>query len=176
MFSFAALARFAWDKSFTQRRPRAKKSGEMEIRKAHKGDIDALIGFNEAMALETEGKALYTGTLRKGVEAVFEDPQKGFYLVAEDAGRVIGGLMVTFEWSDWRNGWFWWIQSVYVIPEFRGNRVYSQLYEFAKREAGSAGNVCGFRLYVEKENTHAQRVYEKLGMVKTYYLMYEEKI
>ena len=88
----------------------------MEIRKAHKDDINALIGFNEAMALETEGKALYTITLRKGVEAVFDDPQKGFYLVAEDNARVVGGLMITFEWSDWRNAWFWWIQSVYVVP------------------------------------------------------------
>jgi GNAT superfamily N-acetyltransferase len=148
----------------------------MEIRKALKEDIDALIGFNEAMALETEGKKLFTGTLRKGVEAVFDDPQKGFYLVAEDNGRVIGGLMVTYEWSDWRNAWFWWIQSVYVNPELRGKRVYSQLYDFVKREAAAAGNVCGFRLYVEKENEHAQRVYEKVGMAETYYLMFEEKL
>jgi len=148
----------------------------MQIRKAQPKDIDSLIGFNEAMALETEGKKLLTATLRKGVEAVFDDPQKGFYLVAEDAGRAIGGLMVTFEWSDWRNGWFWWIQSVYVDPEYRGQKIYSQLYEFVKREAASAGNVCGFRLYVEKENVHAQKVYEKVGMEETYYLMYEEKV
>jgi len=148
----------------------------MQIRKAQPKDIDALIGFNEAMALETEGKKLFTATLRKGVEAVFDDPQKGFYLVAEDAGRAIGGLMVTFEWSDWRNGWFWWIQSVYVDAEYRGQKIYSQLYEFVKREAASAGNVCGFRLYVEKENVHAQKVYEKVGMEETYYLMYEEKV
>ena len=148
----------------------------MQIRKAQPKDIDSLIGFNEAMALETEGKKLLTATLRKGVEAVFDDPQKGFYLVAEDAGRAIGGLMVTFEWSDWRNGWFWWIQSVYVDAEYRGQKIYSQLYEFVKREAASAGNVCGFRLYVEKENVHAQKVYEKVGMEETYYLMYEEKV
>ena len=148
----------------------------MQIRKARKDDIDALIAFNEAMAFETEGKKLFTGTLRKGVEAVFDDPQKGFYVVAEDAGRVVGGLMVTNEWSDWRNAWFWWIQSVYVNPEYRGKRLYSQLYDFVKREAASADNVCGFRLYVEKENAHAQRVYEKVGMAETYYLMYEEKV
>jgi GNAT superfamily N-acetyltransferase len=148
----------------------------MEIRKARKDDIDALIGFNEAMAFETERKRLFTGTLRKGVEAVFDDPQKGFYLVAEDAGRTIGGLMVTFEWSDWRNGWFWWIQSVYIDPEYRGQKIYSQLYEFVKREAAAAGNICGFRLYVEKENAHAQTVYVKVGMEETYYLMYEEKL
>jgi len=148
----------------------------MEIRKARKEDIDLLIGFNEAMAFETEGKKLFTGTLRKGVEAVFDDPQKGFYLVAEEAGRAVGGLMVTYEWSDWRNAWFWWIQSVYVNPDYRGKRIYSQLYDFVKRDAAAAGNVCGFRLYVEKENVHAQRVYEKVGMEETYYLMYEEKL
>ena len=147
----------------------------MQIRKAIKEDIEALIGFNEAMALETEDKRLPTATLRKGVEAVFDDPQKGFYLVAEDEGRVIGGLMVTYEWSDWRNAWFWWIQSVYLNSDYRGKRIYSQLYDFVKKEAASAGNVCGFRLYVEKENAHAQRVYEKVGMEETYYLMYEEK-
>lgn len=148
----------------------------MKIRKAEKHDINSLIGFNEAMAFETEGKKLFTGTLKKGVEAVFDDPQKGFYVVAEDNGRAIGGLMVTFEWSDWRNAWFWWIQSVYVDPEYRGKRIYSQLYDFVKAEARAAGGVCGFRLYVEKENTHAQRVYEKVGMEETYYLMYEEKV
>jgi ribosomal protein S18 acetylase RimI-like enzyme len=148
----------------------------MEIRKATKHDIDALIGFNEAMAFETEGKKLPTATLRKGVESVLDDPHKGFYLIADEGGRALGGLMVTFEWSDWRNAWFWWIQSVYVMPDARGRRIYSQLYEVVKRSASEAGNVCGFRLYVEKENAHAQRVYQKLGMNETYYLMYEEKL
>ena len=147
----------------------------MEIRKARKEDIDALIGFNQAMAFETEGKKLSTETLRKGVEAVFDDPQKGFYVVAEEEGRTIGGLMITFEWSDWRNAWFWWIQSVYINSDYRGKRIYSQLYDFVKNEAKAAGNVCGFRLYVEKENAHAQTVYEKVGMAETCYLMYEEK-
>jgi len=148
----------------------------MEIRRAQNEDIDSLIGFNEAMAFETEGKKLPTEKLRKGVEAVFADPQKGFYLIAEENGRALGGLMVTFEWSDWRNGWFWWIQSVYVMPDARGRRIYSQLYEYVKRSAAEAGNVCGFRLYVEKENGHAQQVYQKLGMDETYYLMYEEQL
>jgi len=147
----------------------------MEIRKAQKQDIDALIGFNEAMALETEGKELSTGTLRKGVEAVFDDPQKGFYVVAQDSGRAVGGLMITFEWSDWRNAWFWWIQSVYIRPEARGKRIYSQMYDFVKAKAASSGNVCGFRLYVETDNAHAQRVYESVGMHASKYLMYEEK-
>jgi ribosomal protein S18 acetylase RimI-like enzyme len=109
-----------------------------------------------------------------GVQAVFDDPNKGFYVVAESDGRIVGGLMVTFEWSDWRNSWFWWIQSVFIIPEFRGQRVYSQLYDFVKKRAAQNSNVCGFRLYVEKDNLHAQKVYESVGMESTYYLMYEE--
>jgi len=148
----------------------------MEIRLAHNSDIQALVDFNQAMALETEGKHLDGEILQRGVEAVFEDDKKGFYVVTDDDGEIVGGLMVTYEWSDWRNAWFWWIQSVYIIPEARGKHIYSQLYESVKLEAKAAGNVCGFRLYVEKENTHAQRVYEKLGMEETYYLMYEEKI
>ena len=112
--------------------------------------------------------------LSKGVSSVFDDPQKGFYVVADDGVRIIGGLMVTFEWSDWRNGWFWYVQSVYVRPEARGKKVYSQLYQFVKERAAAQGNVCGFRLYVEKENERAQAVYKKLGMEETYYLMFEE--
>lgn len=148
----------------------------MNIRVAAKGDAAALVAFNQAMALETEGKHLDTGILTPGVEAVFGDETKGFYVVAEEEGLIAGGLMVTFEWSDWRNGWFWWIQSVYILPEYRGKSIYSKLYEFVKEKARENGNVCGFRLYVEKENVHAQRVYKKLGMESTYYLMYEEKI
>ena len=147
----------------------------MEIRKATLDDVDALVEFNQAMALETEGKALNAEILRAGVSAVFADERKGFYVVCEENASVAAGLMVTTEWSDWRNGWFWWIQSVYVRPEHRGKGLYGGMYEFVKDRAAAAGNVCGFRLYVEKENERAQRVYEKLGMEKTYYLMYEEE-
>ena len=147
----------------------------MEIRIAEKEDAAAMVEFNQAMALETEGKQLSEEVLSKGVDAVFADPQKGFYVVADDGGRIVGGLMVTFEWSDWRNGWFWYVQSVYVRPEARGKKVYSQLYRFVKDRAAETGNVCGFRLYVEKENEHAQEVYKKLGMEETYYLMFEQK-
>ena len=84
--------------------------------------------------------------------------------------------MVTFEWSDWRNGWFWWIQSVYILPDFRGRKIYRLLYEFVKRKAEESKNVCGFRLYVERENESARKVYEKLGMDESHYLMYEEMI
>ena len=147
----------------------------MNIRLARKNDVDSLVEFNQAMALETEGKSLDSDVLRPGVAAVFDDPGKGFYVVADDNGTIAGGLLVTFEWSDWRNGWFWWIQSVYIRPEHRGKAIYSRLYDFVKALAEERRDICGFRLYVEKENEHALRVYEKVGMAKTYYLMYEEE-
>lgn len=146
----------------------------MNIREANIRDIDELIEFNQAMAMETEAKYLETDMLAAGVAAVFDDPNKGFYVVADSDGRIAGGLMVTFEWSDWRNKWFWWIQSVYVLPDFRGQAVYRQLYEFVKHRAAEAGNVCGFRLYVEHDNERAKHVYETVGMAASHYLMYEE--
>ncbi len=148
----------------------------MEIRIAKIEDAASLIEFNQAMALETEVKSLASETLRNGVEAVFRDEKKGFYVVAESENVIVGGLMVTFEWSDWRDKWFWWIQSVYILPEFRGQKVYRLLYEFVKEKAVERDDVCGFRLYVERENINAQKVYEKLGMEKSHYLMFEEAI
>lgn len=148
----------------------------MNIRLAHRDDTDALVEFNHAMAMETEGKGLDRDILRPGVEAVFSDRNKGFYVVAGDDYGIVGGLMVTFEWSDWRNAWFWWIQSVYIKPEARGQHLYSRMYEFVKQLARDAGDVCGFRLYVEVDNLTAQRVYEAVGMKASQYSMYEEEI
>jgi len=148
----------------------------MNVRAARKEDAAALIEFNQAMALETEGKTLDGQVLQSGVEAVFQTDDKGFYVVAEEAGKIVGGLMITFEWSDWRNAWFWWIQSVYILPEARGKKIYSRLYQFVKERARGEENVCGFRLYVEKENLRARKVYEKLGMESSHYLMYEEML
>lgn len=128
------------------------------------------------MALETEGKTLESQKIRNGVAAVFVDEKKGFYVVAEDDGSIVGGLMVTYEWSDWRNAWFWWIQSVYIRPEARGQSLYSRMYEFVKQRAAEAGNVCGFRLYVETENTNAQAVYDAVGMQRSHYVMFEEEV
>lgn len=146
----------------------------MNIRMANIEDVAALVEFNQAMALETEAKQIDPQTLRNGVTAVFNNDQKGFYAVAENDNVIVGGLMVTFEWSDWRDSWFWWIQSVYVKPQFRGQGVYRRLYEFVSEKAEKENNVCGFRLYVEKENSAAQKVYEKLGMEISHYLMYEQ--
>jgi len=147
----------------------------MNIRLAEKTDIDELVEFNQAMAFETEGKRLDTDVLRPGVAAVFEDEHKGFYVVAVVDDVIAGGLLVTFEWSDWRNKWFWWIQSVYIKPDYRGRSIYRLMYEFVKSRSDQQGNVCGFRLYVEHDNEHAQRVYEKVGMHRSHYLAYEEE-
>lgn len=149
---------------------------EILIRLAQPEDAQALVEFNQAMALETEGKTLIDEKITNGVTAVFSDEKKGFYVVAGDKGKIVGGLMITFEWSDWRDSWFWWIQSVYILPDYRGKRIYSLLYEFVKNKAQAQGDVCGFRLYVEHDNFKAQKVYEKLGMQSSHYLMYEESV
>lgn len=149
----------------------------INIRIAEKKDVASLVEFNAAMALETENKTLDRDILTTAVTAVFDDPNKGFYVVAEnEEGSVVGGLMITFEWSDWRNAWFWWIQSVYIVSEARGQGIYSQLYDHVKEMALQNGTVIGFRLYVELENHHAQAVYEKLGMARSNYYMYDQKI
>ncbi|MGI8468818.1 MAG: GNAT family N-acetyltransferase [Pyrinomonadaceae bacterium] len=148
----------------------------MLIRIATAEDADALVEFNQAMAFETEHKRLDARVLQSGVAGVFEDERKGFYAVAETGGKIVGGLMITFEWSDWRDKWFWWIQSVYILPNERGRGIYRRLYEFVKWKAQMSNDVCGFRLYVERENTAAQDVYKKLGMAESYYLMFEEMI
>ena len=152
-------------------------SEEINIRIAEAKDAEAMIEFNQAMAFETEGKSLDPEKISAGVKAVFGDKKKGFYIVAENEdSKIIGGLMVTYEWSDWRNGWFWWIQSVYILPEGRGKGIYSRLYKFVKEEASKAGGVCGFRLYVDLENKHAQKVYESVGMFASNYLIFGEEI
>ena len=154
-----------------------KVDNEIKIRIAEGRDAPAMIEFNQAMALETEGKRLEPEIISEGVRAVFSDERKGFYVVAEtEQGKVVGGLMISTERSDWRNGWFWWIQSVYILPEARGRKIYSRLYDFVREKAHARPDVCGFRLYVEKENERARTVYEKLGMHETGYLMYEEGI
>lgn len=148
----------------------------MNIRFAKVEDADAIAGFQVAMALETEDRVLDAGVVAGAVRDVFADGMKGFYVVAEDAGEVVGSLMISYEWSDWRRGWWWWIQSVYIKPKARGRHIYSLMYEFVKQKAQDAGNVKGIRLYVETENEHAQRVYEKLGMSRSPYFMYDAEL
>lgn len=147
---------------------------EISIRLAEPSDALSIVDFNQRMAQETEDKELPTEIITAGVTAVFADSDKGFYLVAETPVKeVVGCLMITLEWSDWREKWFWWIQSVYVHSDFRGQGVYKKLYEWVQTEAKKRGDVCGIRLYVEKENRIAQQVYQKLGMEEAHYLMYE---
>jgi ribosomal protein S18 acetylase RimI-like enzyme len=146
----------------------------MRIRLARRADAQAIVEFNAAMALETEGKRLLPEVIGAGVRSLLRSPQAGFYVVAETKAQVVGALMITKEWSDWRNGTFWWIQSVYVRPEFRRRGVYRRLYRHIQRLARKDRRVCGFRLYVERENRRAQKTYRSLGMEKTRYLVFEE--
>ena len=125
------------------------------------------------MAWETEEKTLSLETLRAGVLELVRDGRKGFYLVAESGDRIVGQLMVTFEWSDWRNGHYWWLQSVYVAPDYRRQGVFRRLYREVETLARQAGDVCGLRLYVERANLRAQQTYADLGMVHSHYDMYE---
>ena len=146
----------------------------MFIRRAVLSDSKALAEFNISMAKETEGIELIPGVIGSGVEAMINNPQMGFYLVVEDAGEIQASLMVTTEWSDWRNGLFWWIQSVYVNQQYRRQGLYRQLYERVKSLAEAEIHVCGFRLYVEHDNHIAQKTYRSLGMQETSYKLYEE--
>lgn len=143
------------------------------IRQANTQDARAIADFNSLMAMETEGKTLQPDIIFRGVQNMIANPAYGYYLVAEQNGQVVGSLMVTSEWSDWRNGLFWWIQSVYIRKEWRRQGIYRQLYSMVKTLAAQHGNICGFRLYVEKDNLKAQQTYQSLGMVETDYLIYE---
>ena len=145
----------------------------MHVRLATPADAAVLIEFNGAMALETEGKNLLPDVIGAGVRGLLDNPVAGFYVLAETE-RVIAALMITKEWSDWRNGSFWWIQSVYVRPEARRQGVYRRLYRHVQEMAAKDPHVCGFRLYVERENSAAQATYAALGMKETRYLVFEE--
>lgn len=145
------------------------------IRPATRADLDVLVEFNAALAFETEGKHLDRAVLERGVAGVFEDPRRGFYLLAEDPPSVLGGLLVTYEWSDWRAGDWFWLQSVYVRPEARGRGVFRALLAAVEARALGAGAV-GLRLYVERANLPAQQRYRRLGFVETHYHLYEKAV
>ena len=146
----------------------------MIIRQALAQDAAELAEFNTNMARETEGIELIPDVIRAGVETMIANPDWGFYLVVELDNGIQASLMITTEWSDWRNGMFWWIQSVYVRPEYRRQGLYRELYARVKELAEQDPRVCGFRLYVERENTGAQRTYAALGMRETPYRLFEE--
>lgn len=138
-------------------------------------DIESIVQFQADMAMESEGCVLDKEKVTKGVTAAMLDDSKGVYWVAKFEKRPIGSLMLTREWSDWNNEWYWWIQSVYVIPEFRRKGVYKAMYQNVK-DAAKANNVSQIRLYVDKTNVSAQKVYQNLGMQESHYLMFEENL
>lgn len=154
----------------------------MVVRRATLSDLPIVVRYNAALASETEQRTLDIQVLQSGVLALLQDPGKGWYAVAElslEGGHfaVIGQILVTFEWSDWRNGKFWWLQSVYVHPDHRQQGIFRQLYEYVLAQAHAHREVvCGFRLYVEENNAQAQQAYANLGFHKTLYHMYEKEL
>jgi GNAT superfamily N-acetyltransferase len=145
----------------------------MKIRKARPADAAIVAEFNRNLAWETEKLRLNSTSVDRGVRALLKDTAKGTYFVAEQDGEVIGQLLITYEWSDWRNGNFWWIQSVYVAQEFRQAGVFRALFEHVEKLARLRRDVCGLRLYVEKNNGRAHQAYARLGMNHTHYEIYE---
>ncbi len=146
---------------------------DCRIRDARPDDADTIAAYNAAMAAETEERALDPAVVGAGVAALLADPARGRYWVAEADGRIVGQLMVTWEWSDWRNGTMWWIQSVYVLPEYRRQGVFSALYRHVESRARATPDACGIRLYVEDGNERAQQTYLALGMLRPGYQVME---
>ena len=144
----------------------------LAIRPATPADLPALIHGNSALAWESELKKLDEPTLRLGIQNLLGDPHKGFYTVAESEGQIVGHMLVTFEYSDWRNGWYWWIQSVYVWPEFRRGGVFRGIFEHVKAMALADATVIGLRLYVERDNERAQKTYVALGLEEEPYFLF----
>jgi GNAT superfamily N-acetyltransferase len=148
-----------------------------KIREAKLGDTAIIADFNARMALETEQRRLDIDRVRDGVQALLSDPAKGAYFIAEveadGATTIVGQLLITYEWSDWRNGNFWWIQSVYVEEKFRGQGIFRELYNYVDQLAKSRKDVCGLRLYVDAHNHSARKTYERLGMKRTNYELFE---
>ena len=149
----------------------------LNVRLARPEDAATIASFSAAMALETEGRRLDLHRLYEGTIALLESPDRGFFMVAEleqtDERQLLGQLMITYEWSDWRNGVFWWIQSVYVDPAWRRRSVFRRMHETVMATAKTSPNVCGVRLYVEESNSTAQVVYRKVGLTPSSYAIFE---
>jgi ribosomal protein S18 acetylase RimI-like enzyme len=149
-------------------------SAARRVRRARARDLAVLVTFARAMARETEGKRLDLATVRAGMAALLADPTRGSVFVAEVGARLVATLTLTLEWSDWRNGWFWWIQSVYVRPSHRRRGLYRLLHDHVRALAAKDPEVYGLRLYVERQNRAARSTYEAIGMEETPYRLYEE--
>jgi GNAT superfamily N-acetyltransferase len=146
---------------------------ELRIRDARGSDLEFIIRANSGLAVESEGVTLDPALLGPGVAAVFEDPARGRYFIAESGDRPVGQMMLTFEWSDWRNGVFWWIQSVFVEPSHRRKGVFSKLYRHVSELAAASPEVCGLRLYVDRSNSNARSIYRHLGLYESNYEVME---
>jgi len=144
----------------------------IKVRKATTSDAASIIGFQLNMALETEGIRLDPGIVSQGVKAVFSDHSRGQYYIAETGGKVVASLLITYEWSDWRNSTVWWFQSVYVVPEYRRQGIFRRMYGHI-RQLAEEQDIAGLRLYVETRNTSAQNTYHALGMSSGHYAFYE---
>ncbi len=145
----------------------------IQIREATEKDAGTIAGFQQKMAMETEYLALDNNKVESGVSAVFNDPSKGFYMIAEQDEQVIASMLLTPEWSDWRNGYFLWIQSLYVIPEFRKKGIFRSMYDFVKERVNASEEYVGIKLYVDQQNKIAQQAYKKVGMDLSHYLLFE---
>ncbi|MEE4115321.1 MAG: GNAT family N-acetyltransferase [Marinilabiliaceae bacterium] len=145
---------------------------EIKILEACRNDAETIIDFQQKMAVETEGMVLDPIIISSGVNAVFKDPSKGRYYIAADNNKVVASLLITYEWSDWRNSYIWWFQSVYVLPEYRRKGIFSRMYDFIKYLALS-NKVAGLRLYVESDNRTAMKTYEAMGMNGDHYKLFE---
>jgi len=149
----------------------------LNVRLARPEDAATIASFSAAMALETEGRRLDLDRLYDGTIALLKSPDRGFFMVAEleqaDDRQLLGQLMITYEWSDWRNGAFWWVQSVYVDPRWRRQGLFRRMHQAVVQEARARTDVCGVRLYVDKDNTIAHTTYERLGLIRSAYQVYE---
>lgn len=149
----------------------------LTVRLARPDDAATIASFSAAMALETENRRLDVDRLRNGTVALLDSPERGFFMVAEleQEGRrlLLGQLMITYEWSDWRNGVFWWIQSVYVDQAWRRQHVFRRMHETVMARAKTSPNVCGVRLYVEENNGTAQAAYRRVGLTPSSYAIFE---
>ncbi len=147
----------------------------VHIRQAGPSDLETVVAFNQAMAVETEGRDLDSETVTAGVRQALADPGRSVYFLAEIDGEIAGQTMFTTEWSDWRNGYFWWIQSVFIAPEHRRKGVFRALHQHIRALAKARPDVCGLRLYVHHDNQRAMNTYRQLGMTQAEYHLYEEE-
>ena len=146
------------------------------VRRGIPTDANVIAQFNGQLAEESEGIQLDATTIKRGVEAILADQNKGVYYLACDGDDILGQLAVTLEWSDWRNGWYWWLQSVYVRADARGRGIFRTLFEHVVHCAEAAADVAAIRLYVEQHNARALRTYESVGMKPAGYLVYDRLI